>query len=73
MLRIEPSYGPALRQKACALSYMGHDDAAREAMAQVLQYMPNLTATRLARMIPVAGPENQEHWLNGLRQAGLPD
>ncbi len=73
MLRIEPSYGPALRQKACALSYLDRDDEARETMAQVLKYMPTLTATRLARMIPVAGPENQEHWLNGLRKAGLPD
>ena len=73
MLRIHASYGPALRQRAAALARLGRMDEARAAMDEVLTYMPGLTATKLAKMVPVEAPEDQEYWLEGMRMAGLPD
>ncbi len=72
-LQVDPDYGPALRQRVCSLSHLGRIDEAKEALGQLLARMPHLTITRLARMVPVVGPENQEHWLEGLRLAGLPE
>lgn len=72
-LQIDPDYGPALRQRVCGLAHLGRLDEAKEALDQLLARMPHLTVARLAKMVPVVGPENQKHWLDGLRIAGLPE
>ena len=73
MLRIDPDYGPALRQRVSSLSYLGRAEDARVALDALLERMPHLTVTRLAKMVPVVGDDNQQHWLDGLRMAGLPE
>jgi TolB-like protein/Flp pilus assembly protein TadD len=73
MLRIDPDYGPALRQKVACLSYLDRPGDARVALAELLRRMPHLTITRLAKMVPIVGEENVRHWLDGLRMAGLPE
>ena len=73
MLRIQPDYGPALRQKVASLVRLGNMDQAKEAMAAILRHMPQLTAGRLEKMVPVQKPGHRADWLDALRAAGLPE
>ncbi|MEK6216210.1 MAG: hypothetical protein N2B03_03215, partial [Boseongicola sp.] len=73
MLRIQPNYGPALRQRAASLSCLGQMDEARATMREILRHMPQVTATRLVSMVPVQNAEHRKHWLDALRAAGLPE
>ncbi len=73
MLRIQTLYGPALRQKAASLAMLDRPDEAHAVLVQILAGMPNLTVDKVAKMVPVRDPADQEHWLSGLRKAGVPD
>jgi adenylate cyclase len=73
MLRIEASHGPAHRQLCSALALSGRMDEAHQAMNRLRSLMPELTIAKVERMIPVMHEEHREHWLEGLRIAGLPE
>ena len=73
MLRIQPNYAPAMRQRAASLAKLGRTDEAKQALAEVLVHTPGLTATKLRGMVPVRSKEHQDFWLDTLRSIGLPD
>jgi TolB-like protein/Flp pilus assembly protein TadD len=58
---------------AAANGYLGNDLASREAMDQLLQRMPGLTASDERLKRPFAHEVAREQFLNGLRKAGMPD
>ncbi|MEM7225940.1 MAG: tetratricopeptide repeat protein [Pseudomonadota bacterium] len=73
MLRVNPIFASAHRQVAASLAMLGRDEKARAAMARLRQLMPDLTLSRVTKMIPVKDPAAEARWLEGLRRAGLPD
>ncbi|MDD9978991.1 MAG: hypothetical protein OXQ30_14885, partial [Boseongicola sp.] len=73
MLRIQPNYGPALRQIVASNARLGRKEEARKALDEVLDAMPGLTISRLKNMVPVEREEHQTYWLDTLRDVGLPE
>lgn len=73
MLRIQPGYGPALRQRAASLAMLDRPAEAAETVGRILSRMPGLTVDRVRQMVPVRDPADADHWLGALRRAGLPD
>jgi len=72
-LRDYPNYVTALRQHACASAHLGRMDEARTMIDRLLELAPDMTISRVRRMVPVRHAEDMELWLNGLRMAGLPE
>ncbi|WP_127114647.1 adenylate/guanylate cyclase domain-containing protein [Shimia sediminis] len=68
-----PSYASALRQLAAAQAMSGSQAEAEKTMAHLLQVMPGLTVTMVRDIVPIRYPDDHEHWLEGLRRAGMPD
>jgi tetratricopeptide (TPR) repeat protein len=73
MMQIDPNYGPAHRQLCSALALAGLSEEARQAMATLRKLMPELTISKVEKMVPVMKKEDNVRWLAGLREAGLPD
>ena len=73
MLRVDPSYGGAHRQLCAALAMLGRHDEAKQAMARLRDRMPDLTISKVAKMIPIKDAGDNERWLDGLRKAGMPE
>jgi len=72
-LREYPGYASSLRQLTAALAMLGRKEEARAALDKLLQRMPGLTISQVAKIVPVRYPADQERWLEGLRRAGLPE
>lgn len=68
-----PGYASALRQLAAAQAMAGSQAEAEKTMAHLLQVMPGLTVTMVRDIVPIRYPDDHEHWLEGLRRAGMPD
>ena len=73
MLRENLNFATAHRQMSASLAMLGRDDEARAAMARLRALMPDLTLSRVPKMIPVKDPGAEARWLEGLRRAGLPE
>jgi len=72
-LREHPGYASSLRQLAAALAMLGRQDEAAAALKQLVERMPGLTISQVARIVPVRHAADQERLLEGLRRAGLPE
>ena len=72
-LREYPGYASSLRQLTAALAMLGRQDEAKAALDKLLQRMPGLTISQVAKIVPVRYPADHERWLEGLRRAGLPE
>jgi len=73
-LRERPGFASTLRYLAAALAYSGDTERARLAVRQLLAIDPGLTVTTVARARTNRAVESdKQHYLNGLRLAGLPD
>jgi adenylate cyclase len=64
---------PAHHVLAASCSHLGLKDEAQETVRRLLELDPELTLTRLPEIYPVARYRNLEAFLDGLRQAGLPE
>ena len=71
-LRTAPDNPTLRRQLAAAYAMLGRMDEAREAIAEYLLIEPDHTVAD-SRKIPCSVPEDLEHFLDGLRRAGLPE
>ena len=56
---------------AAALANLGRIDDAREALADALKERPNLSIAFLKENMPTKYENGMEHYLQGLRKAGL--
>lgn len=72
-LKEHPGYASLMRQEAAALGMLGRREEAQLSIKRLLETMPGLTIERVRKMVPVRDPEDWEHWLEGLRRAGLPE
>ena len=58
---------------AAAHGHLGNAAAARAALEQMLRRMPGLTASDERLNRPFGTPAQRQHFLDGLRNAGLPE
>jgi TolB-like protein len=72
-LREEPTHMPALRMAAASHALGGRLPKAREAMARLLRIDPALCVSKVAAFVPFRRPEDAGRYVQGLRQAGLPE
>ena len=71
-IRVAPQNPTFRRQLASCLAMQGRMDGARAALGKYLRLEPNHTLADAAK-VPSSVPEHPEHFVEGLRRAGLPD
>ena len=57
---------------ACS-AYLGQMDRAHETMTKIREMEPHLRCSNLRRRFPMTRDEDSQHFVNGLRLAGLPE
>jgi adenylate cyclase len=60
-------------QEATALAHLGRVDEARAALARVHALNPNFSASFIDAVTPLRNPADRDHFIDGLRKAGLPE
>jgi adenylate cyclase len=59
------------RVLAASNAHLGRIEEARSALEEAYREQPNFTVAHLKRVNPTADPAWVEHWIDGLRKAGL--
>ena len=59
--------------EATALAHLGRVDEARAALARVHAINPTVSATFIDAVLPFRNPADRDHYIDGLRKAGLPE
>ena len=59
--------------EATALSHLGRVDEARAALERALAVNPNLSASFIDAVLRFRNPADRDHYIDGLRKAGLPE
>jgi adenylate cyclase len=72
-IRIAPHYPLALRGRPNALAQLGRLEEAREALKDFLAVSPNYTVARGRTVIFFREEQDFQHYMDGLRIAGLPE
>jgi len=73
MLRDKPDLPTALRHRASALAWLGRTDEAHQVIDRLLKVAPETSIHQLRAVFTLGIPAVEEHWLEGLRKAGLPE
>jgi len=68
-----PRFPGAYRLLTAAYGQMGKDDEAKASLAELLRQMPGLTVAATRQQVPWKRPDDAERYLDGLRNAGLPE
>jgi adenylate cyclase len=58
---------------ASALGHLGRDEEAKRIVGDLLQLKPDFSAATIDETIRIRNPADREHFLEGLRKAGLPE
>ncbi len=61
------------RNHACVLAQLGRIEEAQAALARFLELSPGFTTESARRSMPFRDDTDSEHFLDGLRKAGLPE
>ncbi len=70
----QPSVGHVFwvhANEAAALAHLGRVDEARAALARVHAINPTVSATFIDAVLPFRNPADRDHYIDGLRKAGL--
>ena len=59
--------------EASALAHLGHVDEARAALARALTIHPTFSVSFIDTVLPIRSPADRDHYIDGLRKAGLPE
>jgi len=70
-IRLRGDFVGAHRVLAAAAGMANRGDAARAALAELRRVQPNISLRWVAREIPIQSNAEREHYLEGLRRAGL--
>ena len=73
VLKDFPGYASAMRQETASLAMLERTEEAKASLERLLERIPGLTIEQVRKMVPVRYAEDHEHWLEGLRRAGLPE
>ena len=72
----QPSVGHVFwlhAHEAAALAHLGRVDEARAVLARVHDLNPNVSVSFIDAVLPFRSPADRDHYIDGLRQAGLPE
>ena len=72
----QPSVGHVFwlhAHEAAALAHLGRVDEARAVLARVHAINPTFSATFIDAVLPFRNPADRDHYIDGLRKAGLPE
>lgn len=72
-LRLNPKFPGGYRTLAAADGHLGNLTEAAGALENLRRFVPELTIARLRKRLPFKHAADLEHYLDGLRQAGLPE
>jgi hypothetical protein len=70
-LRLRPGFQGAQRLRCASLAQAGLVDAARSYFATVRREQPQLSIDWIRASVPYQTPQLMEHFLEGMRKAGL--
>ena len=73
ILRLRPGFQGAQRLRCASLAQAGQVDEARSFLATVRREQPQLSIDWVRASVPYQTPELMEHFLKGMRKAGLSD
>ncbi len=73
MTELFPEFPGAWRHLAVGTAHLGHLDAARSAIDELLRLVPHESIGRVRTTVPLSRAEDLERFLDGLRKAGLPE
>jgi tetratricopeptide (TPR) repeat protein len=71
VLQMQPRFTAALRARIAALGHLGREGEARPAVRALLEIDPGFTLQRFRRAAPYVRRRDIDHFLRGLRLAGL--
>jgi Flp pilus assembly protein TadD len=71
LLRLRPGFHGAQRLRCASLAQMGRVEEARQSLAAVRLEQPQLSVDWIKSSVPYQTPELMEHFLAGMRKAGL--
>ena len=72
-LRLRPDFEGAQRLRCASLAQAGQVDEARSFLATVRRQQPQLSIDWIRANLPYQTPQLMEHFLKGMRKAGLSD
>ena len=73
MTELFPDWPGGWRHLAVGTAHLGHLDAARTAIDELLRLVPHESIGRARTTVPLTRAEDLERFLDGLRKAGLPE
>jgi len=71
VLQIQPRFTAALRAQIAALGHLGRREEARPLVRALLELDPGFTVARFRSAAPYVRRRDMDHFLRGLRQAGV--
>jgi tetratricopeptide (TPR) repeat protein len=72
MVDDHPSFSNAYKPLIAAIGYLGLREEARSCVRRLLELEPNFTVAYFAKVYPLARDVDRQHYLHGLRLAGVP-
>ena len=72
-VKISPGFVNAYKPLLAALGHLGRAEEAKPYVAKLLALEPNFTVERFAKVYPIKYESDREHYMKGLRLAGVPE
>ena len=73
LLQARPHFPAGHRVLASSLSHLGRREEANSELRALLALLPDLSLADVQLTVPIKDPDAMERYLDGLRQAGLPE
>jgi len=70
-IRQRPDFSAPHRVLTAAAGMTGEDEAARAALQELRRVQPNVSLEWIAKQLPIQQETDRQHFLQGLRRAGL--
>jgi tetratricopeptide (TPR) repeat protein len=72
-VKISPGFVNAYKPLIAALGHLGRVEEARPYVNKLLALEPNFSVERFAKVYPIKYDSDREHYMKGLRLAGVPE
>jgi tetratricopeptide (TPR) repeat protein len=73
MTKFSPGFVNAYKPLIAALGHLGRGEEAKPYVDKLLALEPNFTVERFAKVYPIKYDSDREHYMKGLRLAGIPE
>jgi tetratricopeptide (TPR) repeat protein/TolB-like protein len=73
VIKLNPSFVNGYKPLIAALGHLGRAEEAKPYVDKLLALEPNFTVERFAKVYPIKYESDREHYMKGLRLAGVPE